>query len=148
MQRRDAGQAHPQALTRYAKDALNAPTRPKDDNPYPPSLPPVIVLGLTVISAGIFLWVWALMWGNWIKKLKPGSYVSTLVFVNIVPGALLFINLPSLALAMREKDTVEIARLHIGIALWGAIAVASLIATWTAIFITQRQLKASIPPTV
>ena len=121
---------------------LNPAPKPQEsgETAYPPSLAPIAVIGLTAISFGVFLWVWALMWGNWIKKMRPASRVSTLAYANIVPGALLYLNLPSLLLAMRENDTTAIARLHIGIALWGAIAVASLVATGIAIFITRRQI--------
>ena len=80
------------------------------------------------------------MWGNWIKKVNPASRVLTLAYANIVPGALLYVNLPSLLLAMRENDATEIARLHIGIALWGAIAIVSLASTGIAIYIAQRQI--------
>ena len=105
----------------------------------PPTLPPIAILGLTLISFGMFLWVWALMWGNWLKRVNPDSRVATLAYANVVPGALLYINLPSLLLATREGDSVEIARLHIAIALWGTIGLLSLLATGIVIFIAQRR---------
>lgn len=124
---------------------MNSAARPQqsDQDAFPPSLPPVAVIALTGISFGVFLWVWALMWGNWIKKVRPASHLNTIAYVNIVPGALLYLNLPSLLLAARENAAAEVARLQISIALWGTLACISLIITWIAIFIVQRQVKAS-----
>ena len=133
-----------QTRTRYAEIVLKPP--PDDQTPYPPALPPLAVIALTGISFGVFLWVWALMWGNYFKKVKPENRISALAYANIVPGALLYLNLPSLLLATRENDTTEIARLHIGIALWGTVAAVCLLVTGITIFITQRQLKASPQP--
>jgi len=107
----------------------------------PPSVPPILAIVLTVISGGMFFWIWALMWGNWIKRMNPPSRVNTLAYANIIPGALFYINLPSLLLAMRENDASEIARLHIAMVLWGTIAVATLIATGIAIFLAQREIQ-------
>lgn len=86
------------------------------------------------------------MWGNWIKKVNPASRINTFAIVNIIPGALFYLNLPSLLLATREKDMPEIARLHVSIALWGTIALVSLIATGVSIFIGQRRFSASLSP--
>ena len=117
------------------------PAEEEDDQaPFPPSLPPIAVLGLTAISVGIFLWVWAMMWGHYIKKLRPRSRISTLAYANIVPGALLYINLPSLLLATRQNDAGEVARLHVSIALWGIISAVCLAATWIAIVVTHRKI--------
>ena len=135
MQRRHHRQANPQERVTLKS------TVPDDQTPYPPSLPPIAVVGLTGISAGIFLWVWALMWGNYIKKRKPQSHVGTLAYANIIPGALLYLNLPSLLLATRQNDTTEMGRLHISIALWGIIAAVCLLATGISIFVAQRHIK-------
>ena len=106
------------------------------------------VLVLTAISGGIFLWVWSIMWGAYINKVKPESKTSTLAFINLVPAALLYLYLSGLVLAQRQNDDTQIARMHIGIGLWGIIAGSCLIATGIAIFITQRQIaKASPQPT-
>ena len=120
------------------KGALKAAGQPEQSAS--PMLPPVAVVLLSIASGGVFLWVWALMWGNWIKQKDPASRTSTLAFANIVPGALLYINFPSLLLAMRENDAKEVQRLHIAIILWGTIAVISLIATGITIFLTQRRI--------
>ena len=130
------------------KRTLNPATRPQqsDRDVFPPSLPPLAIIALTGISFGVFLWVWALMWGNWIKKVNPASRINTVAVVNIIPGALFYLNLPSLLLATREKDMPEIARLHVSIVLWGTIALVSLIATGISIFIGQRRFSASLSP--
>jgi hypothetical protein len=83
------------------------------------------------------------MWGNWIRRANPTSRTATLTQVNIVPGALLYINLPSLLLAARQKDAVEVGRLHIAIVLWGTIASISLISTYITIFRAYRQIRRS-----
>lgn len=82
------------------------------------------------------------MWGHWVKRMKPATRVNTLTYVNIIPGALFYINLPSLLLAKRANDVTEIARLHIGMVLWGTIAIISLIGTGIAIFRAQRNSPA------
>jgi hypothetical protein len=107
----------------------------------PPALPVAGVIGLTCISGGIFLWVWALMWGNWIKTVNPVSRILVCAQANIVPGVLFYINLPSLLLAIRQKDVTEIGRLHIALVLWGTIASVSLMSTYIAIFLAQRRIK-------
>ena len=101
-----------------------------------------MIFGLTVISCGIFLWIWAFMWGHWIKKVDPASRIFTYTQANIVPGALLYINLPSLLLAVRVNDLTEVGRLRIGITLWGTIALISLVATGTAIVLAYRRIRA------
>ena len=122
--------------TRYAKNVLKA----DDQTPYPPKLSPAAVFVLTVISGGIFLWVWALMWGSYIKKVRPDSFVGALAYVNIVPAALLSLNISGLVLAVRQNDETQIARMQISLALWGMIALVCLIATGIAIFLAQRQI--------
>ncbi len=117
--------------------------KPEEPQKPSPALPPILLVVLTCVSGGIFLWVWALMWGNWIKSVNPATRVNTLAFANIVPGALFYINLPSLLLATRENDLTEIARLHIAMALWGTIALLSLIATGISIFIAQRRIPSA-----
>jgi len=112
------------------------PAGEREDSP--PVIPPVALILLTCISGGVFLWIWALMWGHWIKRVDPSSRVNTLTYVNVIPGALFYINLPSLLLAKRANDVTEIARLHIGMVLWGTVAIISLIATGISIFRAQR----------
>jgi hypothetical protein len=89
------------------------------------------------------------MWGHWIKKADPESHVPSISYANVVPGALFYLNLPRLLLAKRENDAVELARSHIGVALWGIIALVTLIGTAIAIFIASRRIAAtvSLPPT-
>ena len=122
-----------ESLTLLSSDT----TQSKDPSP---AVPPVLGVVLTVVSGGIFLWIWALMWGNWVRRMNPATRVGTLAFANIVPGALFYINLPSLLLAKRENDVTEIARLHIAMVLWGTIAVVSLILTGVSIFVAQRRI--------
>jgi hypothetical protein len=88
------------------------------------------------------------MWGNWIKRVNPASHMATVAFANIIPGALFYLNLPTLLLAKRENDAVQLARTHIAMVLWGTIALASLICTGIAIWIANRQISraaASLP---
>lgn len=113
---------------------------PREWQDPPPAIPPAALVLLTGISAGVFLWIWAIMWGHWIKKINPATRVNTLAFANIVPGALFYINLPSLLLATRANDATEVARLHIAMVLWGTIALVSLISTGVTIYIAQRRL--------
>ena len=87
---------------RYAERVVSA--REDDQTPYPPSLSPMAVMVLTAISCGIFLWVWAVMWGAYIKKVKPESKTSTLAYANIIPAALLYLNASGLVLALRHED--------------------------------------------
>lgn len=115
--------------------------REAEQTPYPPSLSPMAVMVLTAVSCGIFLWVWAVMWGAYIKKVKPESKTSTLAYANIIPASLLYLNASGLVLALRQNDQTQIARMHIGIALWAGIAGICLLATFVAIFVTQRQVK-------
>ncbi|HEY3738933.1 MAG TPA: hypothetical protein VGL53_03770 [Bryobacteraceae bacterium] len=117
-------------------------SRSKDDDPGPPFLPPLAILALTIISCGIFLWIWAFMWGNWIKKVEPSSRVLLYTQANFVPGGLLYINLPSLLLAIRINDLTEVARLKIGVTLWGTIASVALIATGISIVLAYRRIRA------
>lgn len=99
-------------------------------------------MALTIVSCGVFLWIWAFMWGNWIKKVEPSSRVFAYTQANFVPGGLLYINLPSLLLAMRLNDLTEVARLKIAVTLWGSIASVALIATGTAIILAYRRIRA------
>jgi hypothetical protein len=120
--------------------------QPNDDNPGPPTLSPGSIIGLTAISAGVFLYVWALMWGNWIKKVNPASHVATFALANIIPGALFYLNLPTLLLAKKANDAVQLTRSHIALVLWGTIALVSLAGTGIAIFLANRQIgKAAAP---
>ena len=127
----------------YAKEVVSAR---EDQTPYPPSLPPLAVAVLTALSCGIFLWVWAVMWGAYIKKVKPESKTSTLAYANIIPAALLYLNVSGLVLALRQNDEIQIARMHIGIGLWATIAGVCLLATFVAIFVTQRDIKVAATP--
>jgi hypothetical protein len=88
----------------------------------------------------MFLFIWTLMWGNWIKRVKPASRIPTIAYATIVPGALFYLNLPSLLLAKRQNDLVEVGRLHIAMVLWGTVALAALIGTGIAIFVAYRQI--------
>jgi hypothetical protein len=81
------------------------------------------------------------MWGNWIKKVNPASHMATVAFANIIPGALFYLNLPTLLLAERENDVVQLSRTHIAMVLWGTIALVSLIGTGVAIWVANRQIS-------
>ncbi len=87
------------------------------------------------------------MWGSYIKKIKPESKVSGFAYANVIPAALLYLNASGLMLAWRQKDETQIARMYIGIGLWAIISGICLVATGVAIFLTQRQIKASAQPT-
>ncbi len=41
--------------------------------PSPPSLHWALVLLLSVVTCGIFLWIWALVEANWVRKVQPTS---------------------------------------------------------------------------
>jgi hypothetical protein len=57
--------------------------------PSPPSLHWAIVLLLTIVTCGLFLWVWALVEANWVRKVQPESkgmilwsFALVLSFIN------------------------------------------------------------------
>ncbi len=41
--------------------------------PAPPSLHWALVLLLSIVTCGIFLWIWALVEANWVRKVQPTS---------------------------------------------------------------------------
>lgn len=112
---------------------------------YPPLLPPVALGGLTIVSLGVFLWIWALMWANWIRRKDPATKVAGLAWANIVPGALFYINLPSLLVATRQNDAAAVARTDIALVLWGSIALVMLLVTGVSIFVSARRLQMGMP---
>ena len=56
--------------------------------PAPPSLHWGIVLLLSIVTCGLFIWIWALVEASWLRKVQPTSKAvvlwSTAVLVNIV----------------------------------------------------------------
>ena len=46
--------------------------------PAPPSLHWAIVLLLAVVTCGLFLWVWAIVQANWVRKIQPASKAMVL----------------------------------------------------------------------
>jgi len=46
--------------------------------PAPPSLHWAIVLLLAVVTCGLFLWVWAIVQANWMRKIQPASKAMVL----------------------------------------------------------------------
>ena len=56
--------------------------------PAPPSLHWAIVLLLSIVTCGLFIWIWALVEASWLRKVQPTSKAvvlwSTAVLVNIV----------------------------------------------------------------
>jgi len=46
--------------------------------PAPPSLHWAIVLLLAVVTCGLFLWVWAIVEANWMRKIQPASKAMVL----------------------------------------------------------------------
>jgi GYF domain 2 len=57
--------------------------------PAPPSLHWGIVLLLSIVTCGIFFWVWALIQANWVRKVQPDSKGMLLWSFAVVLG---FIN--------------------------------------------------------
>jgi hypothetical protein len=57
--------------------------------PSPPSLHWALVLLLGIVTCGIFLWIWALVEANWVRKVQPASKAMILWAFAIV---LSFIN--------------------------------------------------------
>src|SRR5713101_1606084 len=56
--------------------------------PAPPSLHWGLVLLISIVTCGIFLWVWALVEANWVRKVQPASKGMVLwslaVFLNVI----------------------------------------------------------------
>jgi hypothetical protein len=57
--------------------------------PAPPSLHWALVLLLGIVTCGIFLWIWALVEANWVRKVQPASkgmilwsFAIVLSFIN------------------------------------------------------------------
>ena len=94
----------------------------------------------SVLSLGIFLWIWMVMQALYVRKLNPSSRIANFAWVAVVPGALFYINLPSVLLALREKDHAEMARLEISMVLWGTIGAALLVTSLVWIAIAKRRL--------
>jgi uncharacterized protein with PQ loop repeat len=118
------------------------PAKQREDIDEPPSLTVAGLAVVTVLSGGVFLWIWMVMQAIWVQKRKPASKISAFAWVSVVPAALFYINLPSLLLAARAKDQTEIARLQIGMVLWGTIAMVCLVASLVWIGLEKRRLKA------
>jgi hypothetical protein len=60
--------------------------------PAPPSLHWAIVLLLGIVTCGIFLWVWAIVQANWVRKVQPASKGMVLwsfaILLSLVNGVL------------------------------------------------------------
>jgi hypothetical protein len=60
--------------------------------PAPPSLHWAIVLLLGIVTCGIFLWVWAIVQANWVRKVQPASkgmvFWSFAILLSLVNGVL------------------------------------------------------------
>jgi hypothetical protein len=60
--------------------------------PAPPSLHWAVVLLLSVVTCGIFLWVWAIVEANWVRKVQPSSKGMVLwsfaILLSLVNGIL------------------------------------------------------------
>ena len=60
--------------------------------PSPPSLHWALVLLLGVVTCGIFLWVWAIVEANWVRKVQPASKGMILwsfaILLSLIQGVL------------------------------------------------------------
>jgi hypothetical protein len=69
--------------------------------PPPPSLHWAIVLLLAVVTCGLFLWVWAIVEANWMRKVQPASKAMVLWSFAIL------LSLMEVALAAFPDDTAK-----------------------------------------
>lgn len=60
--------------------------------PAPPSLHWALVLLLGIVTCGIFLWVWAIVQANWVRKVQPNSKGMVLwsfaILCSLIDGVL------------------------------------------------------------
>jgi hypothetical protein len=61
----------PVPMTAPAPTAASAAAAAAALYPSPPSLHWAIVLLLTIVTCGLFIWVWALVEANWVRKVQP-----------------------------------------------------------------------------
>jgi hypothetical protein len=83
--------------------------------PAPPSLHWAIVLLLAVVTCGLFLWVWAIVQANWVRKIQPASKAMVLWSFAIL------LSLIEVVLAAFPDDTAKAVAIVLrlgGAALW------------------------------
>ncbi len=74
--------------------------------PSPPSLHWALVLLLSVVTCGIFLWIWALVEANWVRKVQPTSKEMVLWSFTIL------LSLIEVVLAAFPDDTAKAVPAH------------------------------------
>ena len=94
--------------------------------PAPPSLHWAIVLLLAVVTCGLFLWVWAIVQANWVRKIQPASKAMVLWSFAIL------LSLIEVVLAAFPDDTAKAVAIVLrlgGAVLWitGAFSMKSSI---------------------
>jgi hypothetical protein len=69
--------------------------------PAPPSLHWAIVLLLTVVTCGLFMWIWALVEASWLRKVQPASKGVVLWSIAVV------LNLIYIVLSVSQEPSTK-----------------------------------------